>query len=206
MESEHKIRLYDQDIREPLFEYLEELFGKTRMFEEKRIGRSRADVIMLTGESLIGLEIKSDADTYERLKRQVRSYNQFCDRNYIVVGKTHEKHVGEHVPKEWGILVVDVDGRNVIINQQREALENLKMKREYQITLLWRPELQRLLAANALPAYKQKSKHFVQQKLLEKVDWTVLKQQMCEELFERDYTIWDEELEKQDEIGSFIGY
>lgn len=195
MEAEHKIRLYDQDIREPLSEYLEELFGKSRMFEEKRIGRSRADVIMLTSESLIGLEIKSDVDTYERLKRQVRSYNQFCDCNYIVVGKTHEKHVEEHVPKEWGILVVEVEGHNVMINRQREALENLKMKREYQITLLWRPELQRLLAANALPVYKQKSKRFVQQKLLEKVEWPVLKQQMCEELFERDYTLWDEALE-----------
>lgn len=190
------MQLYDQDIREPLFEYLEDHFGKTRMFEEKRIGRSRADIIMLTDECLIGLEIKSDVDTYDRLKRQVRSYNQFCDRNYIVVGKTHKKHVEEHVPKEWGILVVESDSDYAVINQQREALENLKMKREQQITLLWRPELQRLLAANALPVYKQKSKRFVQQKLLEKVEWPVLKRQMCEELFERDYTLWEEELEK----------
>ncbi len=35
--------LYDCDIREPLFDYLEERFGKARMFEEKIIGKSRAD-------------------------------------------------------------------------------------------------------------------------------------------------------------------
>ena len=31
---------------------------------------------------------------------------------------------------------------------------------------------------------------------MEKLDWDRLKHQMCEELFERDYTLWDEELEK----------
>ena len=62
--------------------------------------------------------------------------------------------------------------------------------------MLWRPELQRILALNQLPVYKQKSKAFVQQKLLEKVEWDILKSQMCEELFERDYTLWEEELEQ----------
>ncbi len=89
MESKSLV-LYDRDIREPLFDYLEERFGKTRMFEEKIIGRSRADIIMLTERQLIGLEIKSDADTYERLKRQIRDYNKYCDVNYVVVGKSHE--------------------------------------------------------------------------------------------------------------------
>lgn len=57
--KEHIIRLYDKDMREPLFDYLEERFGKTGMFEEKRSGRSSADIIMLTTDSLTGLEIKS---------------------------------------------------------------------------------------------------------------------------------------------------
>lgn len=190
-----KIRLYDRDIREPLFDYLEERFGKTRMFEEKRIGRSRADIMMLTDDRIIGIEIKSDADTYERLKRQVRDYNKFCDRNYVAVGKSHEKHVDEHVPKEWGILIIAVDGSDILVTEKRPALENPKVKRERQLTILWRPELQRILAKNYLPKYKQKSKKFVQQKLFEKVEWEQLKKQICEEMFERDYTLWDEELE-----------
>ena len=54
--------LYDRDIREPVFDYLEERFGKTRVFEEKTIGKSRADILLLTEKQIIGLEIKSDAD------------------------------------------------------------------------------------------------------------------------------------------------
>lgn len=185
--------LYDKDIREPLFDYLEERFGKTRMFEEKMIGRSRADIIMLTEDCVIGLEIKSDADTYERLKRQVRYYDKFCDRNYAVIGRSHEKHVEEHIPEYWGVLRVTAEAEGILIEELRPAGANPKMKREYQITLLWRPELQHLLEINRLPKYKQKSKRFVQQKLMEKLDWEKLKLQMCEELFERDYTIWEEE-------------
>lgn len=185
--------LYDRDIREPLFDYLEERFGKTRMFEEKRMGRSRADIIMLTENRLIGLEIKSDADTYERLKRQIRDYDKFCDENYVVIGKSHEKHVEEHIPAWWGILVVEARGSEIVISEKKAASPNLKVKKEHQIALLWRPELNNLLASNHLPAYKQKSKQFVRQKLLEMVRWEDLKLQLCEELFERDYTLWDEE-------------
>lgn len=188
--------LYDEDIREPLFDYLEERFGKTRIFEEKRIGRSRADTFMLTAELFIGFEIKSDADTYERLKRQVRDYDWYFDRNYVVVGKSHEKHVEEHIPAYWGVLVASPLGSRIVIGEKRPAADNPKVKNMRQLAILWRPELQLLLEKNHLPRYKQKSKKFVQEKLLEKLDWETLKLQMCETLFERDYTIWDEETEE----------
>ena len=68
--------LHDADIREPLFDFLEERYGKVRILEEKTTGRARADVVMVTEQYLYGIEIKSDADTYARLKKQVRYYDQ----------------------------------------------------------------------------------------------------------------------------------
>lgn len=53
--------LYDKDIREPLFYYLEERFGKSRILEELNMGRSRADVVMVLPQRIVGLEIKSNA-------------------------------------------------------------------------------------------------------------------------------------------------
>lgn len=61
-------KLHDKDIREPLFDFLEEYYGKIRIIEEKQIGRSRADIMMVMTEAVAGIEIKSDADTYTRLK------------------------------------------------------------------------------------------------------------------------------------------
>ena len=84
-----KMTLYDRDIREPLFDFLEEIYGKVRILEEKRTGSARADVVMITPKLLYGIEIKSDADTYARLAKQVKNYDWYYDRNIVVVGSTH---------------------------------------------------------------------------------------------------------------------
>ncbi len=185
--------LYDKDIREPLFDFLEETYGKIRILEEKQIGRSRADVVMIMPSALCGIEIKSDADTYTRLNRQVRDYNQYYDYNYIVVGTSHAGHVAEHVPEWWGIVTVELEEGRPDFYLLREPKENPMVDWKKKMSLLWRPELVHIQEMNQLPKYKQKSKEFVIEKILLKVEKESLKGQISEELFERDYN----EIEKQ---------
>ena len=187
--------LHDSDIREPLFDFLEERLGKIRILEEKQIGRARADVVMVTERHLCGIEIKSDADSYARLKKQVRYYNQYYDRNIVVVGSTHAAHIAEHVPGWWGIISVELIKEKMDFYVIREPQDNPKVQVEKKITILWRPELNRLLKMNGLPAYRQKSKAFVQKTLLERVPGELLWPQAMEELFERDYNTIREEIE-----------
>lgn len=188
--------LLDKDIREPLFEYLEEQHDKVRILEEKTMGRSRADVVMVLEEEVVGVEIKSDADTYARLSRQVKDYDRFFDRNLVVVGTSHAHHVAEHIPDYWGIITVEEQGENCDFYMLREALENPKKKMIHKIRLLWRPELAHIQEINGMPAYKQKSKDFVQKKMLEKIPEEVLQKQISDELFERDYTTIQETIRK----------
>ena len=188
--------LLDKDIREPLFEYLEEQHEKVRILEEKTMGRSRADVVMVLEEEVVGVEIKSDADTYARLSRQVKDYDRFFDRNLVVVGTSHAPHVAEHIPDYWGIITVEEQGENCDFYMLREALENPKKKMLHKIRLLWRPELAHIQEINGMPAYKQKSKDFVQKKILEKIPEEVLQKQISDELFERDYTTIQETIRK----------
>ena len=189
--------LYDKDIREPLFDFLEDTYGKVRILEEKRTGAARADVVMITPEILYGIEIKSDADTYTRLAKQVKYYNWYYDRNIIVVGTSHAMHVKEHVPDWWGIITVELDEKGEVdFYVLREAGVNPRVKDKRKITILWRTELNHLLELNKLPKYKAKSKLFVQEKLLEKVATEVLWPQAYEELFERDYNIIGQEIEE----------
>ena len=189
--------LYDKDIREPLFDFLERTYGKVRILEEKRTGAARADVVMITPEILYGIEIKSDADTYTRLAKQVKYYNWYYDRNIIVAGTSHAMHVKEHVPEWWGISTVELDENGEVgFYVLREAGVNPRVKDKRKITILWRTELNHLLELNKLPKYKAKSKLFVQEKLLEKVATEVLWPQAYEELFERDYNIIGQEIEE----------
>ena len=179
--------LYDKDIREPLFDFLEDEYGKIRIIEEKQMGRSRADVVMVLPKAVYGIEIKSDADTYTRLKRQVRDYNQYYDYNYVVVGTSHALHIKEHVPAWWGIITVELVDNRTDFYILRKATENPKVNWKKKMSILWRPELARIQELNQMPKYRQKSKDFVIDKILLKVEKEILYSQISEELFERDY-------------------
>lgn len=180
--------LKDKDIRESLFDYLEDKYGKVRIIEEKTMGKSRADVVMVTQGALYGIEIKSDADTYTRLARQVKDYNKYYDFNYVVVGTSHGAHVKEHVPDFWGIITVEeVDGKPDFYELRRPG-NNPKMKWKHKMSIMWRPELAHIQELNGMPKYKERSKDFVVDKILLKVPEDILRIQMCNELFERDYT------------------
>ena len=185
--------LKDQDIREPLFDFFDEKFGKVRIIEEKQIAKSRADVMLVLEEKLIGVEIKSDADTYARLARQVKDYNKFFDYNYVVVGSSHSKHIEEHVPEYWGIIEAISKEESVEFNVLREPEINKRAQRTYKmkrkLSILWRPELSHIQEINGMPKYKQRSKDFVITKIMEKVPWDLLHKQISEELFQRDYNI-----------------
>lgn len=190
--------LLDKDIREPLFLYLEELYGKIRIFEEKMIGSSRADCVMVTETGLFGIEIKSDADTYARLTSQIKDYDLYYDYNYIVVGSKHAIHIEEHVPDYWGILSVEVIDGQVDFYQIREPKENPKCDLFCKLSILWRMELKQIQELHQMPKYEAKSKEFVRNAIRLRTDYPkekkgyidkeLLKKEICEILFERDYT------------------
>lgn len=183
--------LLDADIREPLFNYLEERYSKVRFLEEKVTGRTRADIVMVLPGKVCGIEIKSDADTYTRLAAQVKNYDRYYDENYIVAGSTHAWHVEEHVPEHWGIITVELIKGTVDFYRVREAQANPNMKLQSKLSLLWKSELAHIQAKAGMPKYASKSKKFISGKLIERVPHELLQEQISEELFERDYTIYD---------------
>lgn len=182
--------LLDADIREPLFDYLEERYGKVRFLEEKVTGRARADVVMVLPDRVCGIEIKSDADTYTRLAAQVKNYDRYYDENWIVAGSTHAWHVAEHVPDYWGIITVELIRDRVDFYRVREAEPNPKRKLENKLSILWKSELAHIQAKAGMPKYANKSKRFIAGRMMELIPEEILQEQISEELFERDYTIW----------------
>ena len=202
--------IYDKDIREPLFDFLDERFGKNRILEEKIIGSSRADVVMVTPEAIYGIEIKSDADTYARLKSQVKDYDKYYDMNFVVVGTSHAAHIEEHVPAYWGIITVEEVDNNLDIYILRHPEPNPKVTWKRKLEMLWRPEIAVLQDDFKMPKYREKSKSFVLSKVLErlengKIDPKEFTLKMNELLIQRDYnsiseTLKEYKLEKRKRI------
>ena len=193
--------IYDKDIREPLFDFLDERFGKNRILEEKIIGSSRADVVMVTPEAIYGIEIKSDADTYARLKSQVKDYDKYYDMNFVVVGTSHAAHIEEHVPAYWGIITVEEVDNNLDIYILRHPEPNPKVTWKRKLEMLWRPEIAVLQDIFSMPKYREKSKSFVLSKVLErlengKIDPKEFTIQMNELLIQRDYNSISETLKE----------
>jgi len=196
--------VYDKDIREPLFDFLDETFGKNRILEEKIIGKSRADVVMVTPKAIYGIEIKSDADTYARLKSQVKDYDRYYDLNYVVVGTSHATHIGEHVPPYWGIITVEEVDNNLDFYILRKPEPNPKVTWKRKLEILWRPEIAVLQDMFNMPKYNEKSKQFVLGKVLErlengKIDPRAFTLQMNEILIQRDYNSISEFLKQYKE-------
>ena len=173
---QENIILYDKDIREPLFSFLEQQYGKMRILEEIRITKSRADIIMVLPDGVVGIEIKSDADTYARLAGQTKDYDRYFDYNYVVVGSTHAAHIEEHVPAHWGIITVEPVDEEIDFYVLRKPHLNIKMEMGKKLELLWRPELVHIQQQTQMPAYKERSKAFVREKIIEKVPAPVLQQ------------------------------
>lgn len=184
--------LRDKDIREPLFDFLEESYGKIRILEEKTMGRSRADIVMVSPDALYGIEIKSDADSYTRLANQVKDYDIYYDLNIVVVGTRHAMHIHEHVPEYWGIITVEQTDGGVDFYFLRRPRCNPMVKWEKKMKVLWRSELAQIQEWNNMPKYKDKSKEFVIKKIIgylpERITEETLKGQISELLFERDYS------------------
>ena len=183
-------------MRDILFSHYEDKGLKLRIFEEFCIGKTRTDAFMVTENELIGIEFKSDKDTLERLARQVKDYNRFCDKNYLVIGKhfLEKQHLLESIlPDFWGIYSVTMneDGTKTL-DLIREATRNPKCRIKNQLKILWRTELINLVKGNKLGGVTAYNKKELGDKLYKNIEKDTLRQMICNELLERDYSIYEE--------------
>ncbi len=188
----------DKTIRNILIEYLQTTNNEIRIYQEKSIGSSICDVMAVT-DKLIGFEIKSDLDNYTRLTEQIKAYDSFFDKNYIVVSDKHSASASDKVPSHWGIIVIREN--DVIIN--RNAKSNKKVSRRKQLSILWKLELKNLLLKNNMPLFAQKEKGYISDRIAENVDEDILGKQIAEELINRDYSVFETQTVKDSSSSDF---
>ena len=86
---------------------------------------------------IFGTPCKSDLDNYERLPKQIEAYNQFFDKNYLVVSEKYRVSASDNIPRDWGIICISNDGVEIV----REPLLIYKYSRRKQLSILWKLEL-----------------------------------------------------------------
>lgn len=188
MAEEYKLN--DKDIRRVIYDSFSGSKGETRILEEFPMGDSRADMLLVTKMRLIGLEIKSDRDSFERLARQIKDYEKFFDTNYLVVGTYHVEEAMHTVPAHWGIYeVYETAEGGFVMECVRSASMAVKDNTEEKLYLLWRNELMRIVRDYRLAKGSLQRKDKMISKITQGLTVPVIQSEICAALFAREYSV-----------------
>ncbi len=116
-------------------------------------GAARVDLAVVNG-SISGYEIKSAADTLNRLPRQRTVYNRALEFVVLVCDETHVAAARRRVPAWWGLWLAHADASGAMADvamrftELRRAMPNPKLDVRATAELLWRDEAVALLRAH----------------------------------------------------------
>jgi hypothetical protein len=110
-------------------------------------GASRVDIAVINGH-IRGLEIKAEADSLERLPRQVEAYGKVVDRATLIASERHVAAAMELVPTWWGIVAANRSANgSVVFRRLREDRFNRCTDPMSLARLMWRDEVCAVLAS-----------------------------------------------------------
>lgn len=148
--------LKDSDIRHSLYNNILQKHADTPdtiVLNELGLlqGACRIDIAVVNG-SIHGYEIKSEADTLDRLPYQEKIYSKILDKTTLVVGENHLQKALEIIPDWWEIQLVKhkKDG-SVKFKQYRKGKINKNVDSNSLVQLLWKDEVIDLLRSKGVP-------------------------------------------------------
>ena len=148
--------LRDSDVRQAAYRRLlthAQACPDTLVIDELGLdhGSCRIDIAVINGH-IRGVEIKAEADTLERLPRQVAAYGEVVDKALLIVDPKHLAAAMTLVPDWWGVMVAErgttqgVKFRRVRAERANKGIDPIVLAR-----LLWRPEAQDILRSFGVP-------------------------------------------------------
>lgn len=181
--------LKDADMRIILLNELKKVNDQHdyRIIEEMAVcdGEARVDVAVANGR-LCGYEIKSDADTLDRLAIQQKCYDKTFDKISIVVGEKFKDKIEQHVPEYWGIYVVSKSSRGCKIKRMRTARLNRNIEVDSLLELLWRDEIVVLLKRAGIKGLSGKNRRILRKIASENIPEKEIKNYTRETLKHRE--------------------
>lgn len=114
-----------------------------RVFQELILGESRARIdIAVAAAHLHGFELKSEADTLDRLMRQQQVYSLYFEKMTLVADVKHCEQALDMIPDWWGLVQAHRSQRGgVNFTKLRSAGMNPAISPFHLVTLLWDNEM-----------------------------------------------------------------
>jgi hypothetical protein len=112
-------------------------------------GTARVDLAVVNG-TIHGYEIKSQADSLDRLPAQLSVYGRALDYATLVVSPNHLARAKRMVPRWWGIWLAAASPLGLALTEIRSASQNPRQDKRALVELLWRDEALRELEGRGL--------------------------------------------------------
>jgi hypothetical protein len=182
----------DFDVRASLRRTLSARFAndpQTRIIEELGIcqGSVRID-IAVANCSLHGYEIKSAADTLERLPAQAEGYSRVFDYVTLVTASCHLENTIQLIPGWWGVTAAAEQGGEIYLEAVRPAEHNPFVDSYAVAQLLWREEALDLLEKiGHAKGVRSKPREHVWSRLAQVTSSDLLRQHVRDRLKSREY-------------------
>ena len=164
--------------------------SRALLVEEMEIcsGHARVDLAVI-GDHFIGIELKGPKDDVTRLPRQVKAYSQCFDRVVLVVHESLAQKARPLIPDWWGLVVSLQKGNQLTYEFERLPKPNPDLDLDVLLSLLWREEMDSLLAdlLGNMPKPRA-TKKTIRAELLSQVAPPVMHRAILKKL--RDRTNW----------------
>jgi hypothetical protein len=144
-------RLKDEDIRAAALRRLlagAQKCADTLVLEELGLahGTSRVDIAVINGH-IRGVEIKAEADSLERLPRQVNAYGLVVDRATLIASERHLPAALKLLPSWWGVVSARrAANGSVVFRRLRDERTNRETDAISLARLMWRDEVHAVLS------------------------------------------------------------
>lgn len=170
----------DPEIRELFFqsEIYRKYFSSASYREEFEAGRSRVDIMLLNGDSIVGIEIKSDGDTLKRLDKQLNDYRKVFDKIYVLTTNKYRQKISG-----YGDDIGIIDIKEGVLKKASLLKNDLYCSSR----LLWKDEVKALLEKHQLlKGNKSKPKYKLRKIVVDNLHLEDVKSHIIEVLKSRE--------------------
>ena len=149
-------------------------------------GARRTD-LALVSDHIDAYEIKSDADTLNRLADQADAYGRVVDYATLVTTDRHMEAASRLIPEWWGLTLAD----ETHLTTLRAPLRNRHQHPFPLAQLLWRTEaLEELTARSCHKPLSKAARHYIWLRLAQVTTLDELRATVCHRLRARDPATW----------------
>ena len=148
--------LRDHDIREIVRKHvmtkIPPVKGECRHIEEMSLSVAGwkdyiiADYIIIKRSFIMGIEIKSDVDTLQRLEKQKEHYGMICDYMMLVTTEKYAKAAARKLPDFWSIAIIDDTKTFRKLRPVGNEVQNYDTSPRATTDLLYKPEAAEYIA------------------------------------------------------------